>query len=190
MLRIPHHSSYSRLQLLLRTVFGMVYIALPHALPLMVLAVASLLLMPVAWAAILITGSYPRPLFRFEAGLLTWQYRVNARLYNLADGYPPFGLNAKDAHVQLSIPFPEQLGRAHLLLKLLLGWLYCGVPHLLVLTVRGFIGLFLMVAAFLTVLIAGRYPEGWHRFNTATLEHALRVRLYLGGMTDTYPSFR
>lgn len=189
MLQVPHRAPYSRIQLLLRVVFGLVYIALPHVFPLMVLAVVSLLLMPVAWAAILITGKYPRPLFDFEVRLLTWQVRVNARLNNLADGYPPFGLKAVDRHVSVEIPFPARLSRPHLVLKLLLGWLYCGIPHLLVLTVRCIATLLLMVLAFITVLILGRYPEAWHRFNVGTMEHVLRVRLYLGGMTDEHPPF-
>lgn len=187
MLKIPHRPSYSRIQLLLRVVFGLVYIALPHAIPLMVLAVVSLLLMPVAWVAVLFTGKYPRQLFNLETGLLTWQIRVNARLNNLADGYPPFGLKAVDSHVKVGIPYPERLNRQHLVLKLLFGWLYCGVPHLLVLTLRSIGTLLLMLLAFITVLILGRYPEAWHRFNVGTMEHTLRFRLYMGGMTDEYP---
>ncbi len=189
MLSIPHLSSYSRLQLVLRMVFGMVYIALPHAFPLMVLAVASVLLMPVAWAAVLLTGRYPRALFDFEVGLLAWQYRVNASLYNLVDGYPAFGLRADAGPVQLSVPFPERLGRLHLLLRLTLGWAYCALPHALMLLVKGLLMLPVMAVAAVAVLISGEYPKVLHRFCVNTLNHSLRARLYMGGMTDTYPSF-
>jgi hypothetical protein len=190
MLSIPHISSYSRLQLVLRMVFGMLYIALPHALPLMVLAVASVLLMPVAWAAVLLTGRYPRALFDFEVGLLAWQYRVNASLYNLVDGYPAFGLRTDAGPVHLSVPFPERLGRLHLLLKLTLGWAYCALPHALMLLGKGLLMLPAMAVAAVAVLISGAYPKVLHRFCVNTLNHALRVRLYMGGMTDTSPSFR
>ncbi len=190
MLHISHQQSYSRLQLLVRVVFGMLYIALPHALPLVVLAVASVLLMPVAWAAILFKGIYPRALFDFEVGLLAWQYRVNASLYNLVDGYPAFGLRADEGPVQLSVPFPQHLSRPHLLMKLTLGWAYCALPHALMLLVKGLLMLPAMVVAALAVLISGACPKVLHRFCVNTLNHALRVRLYMGGMTDSYPSFR
>jgi hypothetical protein len=40
-----------------------------------------------------------------------------------------------------------------------------------------------------SVLVTGKYPLPFHRFSLATLRHAMRVRLYTGGMTDVYPSF-
>ncbi|MCF8257017.1 MAG: DUF4389 domain-containing protein [Flavobacteriales bacterium] len=189
-LTIAYQEEYSRVQLLLRVAFGVVYIALPHAIPLMVLAVVSLMLMPAAWVAVLLTREYPRALFDFEVALLRWQMRVNARLNNLTDGYPAFGLKAKDERVSVEIPYPEQLSRSHLLLKLCFGWLFCALPHIVVLIPRGIVTVLLMTLAFFTVLLMGRYPESWHRFNVGTMRHVLRVRLYLGGMTDTYPAFR
>ena len=188
-LHIAHLPHYSRLQLVVRMVAGVWYIMLPHALPLAVLAVVSVVLMPVAWVAILVSGRYPKALFAYEVGLLSWQMRVNARLLNLVDGYPAFGLQATDAHVALVIPMPHHLNRGHLLLKLLLGWAYCGIPHGAVLLLRGMVGLVVMTLAFCTVLVAGRYPQAWHAFMVSTLRHSLAVRLYMGGMTDHYPAF-
>jgi hypothetical protein len=115
--------------------------------------------------------------------------RVNARLLNLADGYPAFGLHAMDPLVQVEIPYPAKLGRMHLVVKLLFGWVYCGIPHAVVLFIRALLGFVLMVLAFVTVLFAGQYPKAWHNYGVASMLHLLRVRLYMGGMTDAYPSF-
>jgi hypothetical protein len=145
--------------------------------------------MPVAWLAILITGRYPRPFFVFEVGLMAWQCRVNASLYNLVDGYPAFGLRAADQSIVLSMPYPEQMNRMHLMLQLLLGWAYCGIPHGAVLLLKAMVMAPTMALAVLAVLVTGRYPEPLHSFCASTLAHALRVRLYMGGMTDRYPFF-
>jgi hypothetical protein len=189
MVEITHQPSYSRVQLLLRMAFGPIYIMMPHGLVLLPLALISIVLMPVAWGSILITGAYPKALFDFESNLLRWQMRVNARLLNLVDGYPAFGLHAMDPLVQVEIPYPAKLGRMHLVVKLLFGWAYCGIPHAVVLFIRALLGFVLMVLAFVMVLLAGSYPIAWHSYGVASMLHLLRVRLYMGGMTDAYPGF-
>jgi hypothetical protein len=189
MVEITHQPSYSRVQLLLRMAVGPIYIMMPHGLVLLPLALVSMVLMPVAWGSILITGTYPKALFDFESNLLRWQMRVNARLLNLVDGYPAFGLHTMDPLVQVEIPYPAKLGRMHLVVKLLFGWAYCGIPHAVVLFIRALLGFVLMVLAFVTVLLAGSYPKAWHSYGVASMLHLLRVRLYMGGMTDEYPGF-
>lgn len=48
----------------------------------------------VAWLAILITGRYPRGLFRFGVGVLRWYQRQVAYLLLLRDEYPPYSIKA------------------------------------------------------------------------------------------------
>ena len=69
--------------------------AIPHYLVLLVLTVASMVAVVIAWFAVAITGRYPRPLFDFIVGFLRWNYRVIAYAFLLAtDKYPPFRLRA------------------------------------------------------------------------------------------------
>ena len=54
---------------------------------------ASLIVVVIAWSAILFTGRYPRGMFGFVEGVLRWEQRVIAYAFVLVtDAYPPFSL--------------------------------------------------------------------------------------------------
>ena len=91
-LTIQHQESYSRGELLLRTFFGWIYIIIPHAFILLFVSLWGAILQFVAFWVILFTGRYPQSMFEFQVGLMKWNLRVSARLYNISDGYPAFGL--------------------------------------------------------------------------------------------------
>ena len=68
-------------------------LALPHFLVLIVLLVAAVVAVVIAWFAILLTGRYPRPLFDFVVGVGRWCLRVGSYTFLLVtDRYPPFSL--------------------------------------------------------------------------------------------------
>lgn len=67
--------------------------AIPHFLVLVVLSVAALVSVLIAWFAILFTGRYPRGLFEFVVGVGRWWLRVEAyAILLVTDRYPPFSL--------------------------------------------------------------------------------------------------
>jgi hypothetical protein len=69
-------------------------LALPHYIALTFLHVAVVVVVVIAWFAILFTGSYPRGLFDFVVGVLRWSLRVNLYAFLLTtDRYPPFRLS-------------------------------------------------------------------------------------------------
>jgi hypothetical protein len=68
-------------------------LAIPHYLVLVVLDIAALVVVIVAWFAILFTGRYPRGMFDFVEGVIRWHNRVIAYAWVLVtDRYPPFRL--------------------------------------------------------------------------------------------------
>jgi Domain of unknown function (DUF4389) len=69
------------------------FLAIPHYVVLVFLALGAVVAVIIAWFAILFTGRYPRGLFDFVEGVLRWQNRVAGYAFLLVtDQYPPFRL--------------------------------------------------------------------------------------------------
>ena len=188
-LSVKLQESYSRGELILRAFFGWLYIMLPHIFVLMFVGIWSSILTFISWWSILFTGRYPQSFFEFQVGLMQWNIRLNARMLNLSDGYPAFGLHGTDDQTSLEVPYPESLSRGLAIIKFLFGVIYVGLPHGLFLFFRLIWGSILSFLAFWVVLFTGSYPESWHTFNVNTIRWSTRVSLYLGFMTDDYPPF-
>jgi Domain of unknown function (DUF4389) len=68
-------------------------LAIPHYIVLFFLDIAVLVVVIVAWFAILFTGRYPRGMFDFVEGVIRWHNRVIGYALTLVtDKYPPFRL--------------------------------------------------------------------------------------------------
>jgi hypothetical protein len=186
---IKHAESLSRGELLLRTIFGVIYIYLPHGFLLFFVSLWGAVLGFISWWTILFTGRYPQSFFEYQVGLLRWSTRIRARQFNLTDGYPAFGIDSTDEAITIDVEYPASLSRGTLLLRAFFGWLYVLIPH-------GFCLFFIAIAAmvanfigFWAILFTGKLPEGIHNFVVGFLRWSTRVNLYIGNMTDTYPPF-
>ena len=186
---IAHQESYSRGQLLLRTFFGFIYIMIPHMFVLFFMYIAAGILRFIAWWAVLFTGKYPKNFFEFQLSLLRWGTRLNARVLNLADGYPAFGTSAVDNQIVVDVAYPEKSSRGLLFLRLFFAPFYVGIPHFFCLFFRIIACYFTVFIAWWAVLFTGKYPTGMHSFVVGTLRWGMRVVIYLSFMTDTYPPF-
>ena len=188
-LTITHQESYSRIELLLRTFFGWLYMAIPHGIILMFLALLSGILTFVAFWVVLITAQYPKGMFEFQSGFIYWGIRLRARLMNLSDGYPAFELHPMDKYITLDMPHPEKQSRILLLLRLFFGWLYVGIPHGFLLFFRAIATFVIVFLAWWAVLFTGRYPVSFHTYATGLVRWSTRVNLYMLFLTDDYPPF-
>ena len=68
-------------------------LAIPHFIVLFFLYIAAIVVIVLAWFAILFTGRFPRGMFDFVAGVIRWHNRVvGYALILVTDRYPPFSL--------------------------------------------------------------------------------------------------
>ena len=187
---VEYPESLSRLHLLLKTFLGWIYAGIPHGIILYVYGIVVSLLSLVAFIVILVKGTYPRSLFDIAVGYYRWEARLSAYLGLMTDKYPPFSNDEEPGYpVMLHIEYPESLSRLHAVLKFFLGWLYAGIPHVLILML---FGLFLGIAGifvWFAILFTGRYPRGLFDLAVGYNRWATRLSAYLNFMRDEYPPF-
>ncbi len=188
-LTVTHQESYSRGLLILRTLFGWVYIGIPHYFLLFFVGIWSAILGFLAFWVCLFKGSYPRNFFDFQVKYMNWSHRVQASLQNLMDEYPAFLPRGTSSAAYIEVPYPERVSRGLVIVRLLFGFIYVLIPHGVCLFGRGIATAVLSFLAWWAVLFTGKYPERWHAFNVGTLRWGTRVSLYLGYYTDLYPPF-
>jgi hypothetical protein len=69
-------------------------LAIPHYIVLIFLWIAAIVVVIIAWFAILFTGRYPKGMFDFVQGVIRWGARVVGYAFVLVtDKYPPFSLS-------------------------------------------------------------------------------------------------
>ena len=182
-------------------------LAIPHFILLIPLWIAFVVVVIVAFFAILITGRYPRTLFDFNVGVLRWSWRVGFYSHSAlgTDRYPPFTLHdVPDYPARLEVEYPASLSRGLVLVKWVLalphllvvgvfvggGWAaWAGMGGELLLTSGGLVGLLVLFAG-VALLFTGRYPKSLYDFVLGMNRSVFRVAAYCALMTDAYPPFR
>ncbi|MBF6600807.1 MAG: DUF4389 domain-containing protein [Dehalococcoidia bacterium] len=89
LLTIPPAERQSRFRLFVR-----ILAFVPNQIALQFVILGALFTTFIAWWAILLTGRYPRGLFRFAVGVMRWQDRLWCYLFLLRDEFPPYSINA------------------------------------------------------------------------------------------------
>lgn len=185
---IKKQESYSRGELLLRSFFGWIYILIPHYFVLIAYSFVVMFMSYWVFFSILFTRKFPKTAFDFIVKFQQYSLRLNARFFNLSDGYPPFGLDVHEPNIQYDMPYTPEIKRRRLLVRVFFGIILL-FPHIIVLYVR-LIGLMIVnFIAFWAVLFTGQYPDGMFKFTVETLRYSQRVGNYLTFYTDEYPPF-
>ena len=191
--QVKYPEKLSRGILLLRALFGTIYVMIPHGFMLGIYGIGAGFLLFFSWWTILFTGKYPQGWFNYLVGYQRYYLRVMLYMMYMTDQYPPFGLKddvpGYDA-CSYTVDYPETLSRGTLLLKTLFGSLYVMIPHGFCLFFVGIGASFLSFFAWWAILFTGKYPENWFKYMTRFMRWGLRVAAYMSFyMTDKYPPF-
>ena len=88
-----------------------------------------------------------------------------------------------------NVDYPEKLSRGLLILKVLFGWLYVGIPHGIILILYQIAASVITFIAFWAILFTGKYPKGMFEFVVGYMRWGMRVNTYLTLLRDEYPPF-
>ena len=84
-------------------------LAIPHYFALVFLGIGALVVLVIAFFAVLFTGDYPRGMFDYLLGVQRWALRVSAYVLLMVDEYPPFTLDDDPSYpARLEIAYPEE----------------------------------------------------------------------------------
>jgi hypothetical protein len=135
---------------------------------------------------IVVRQKYPRWWFDWNLELQRFSNRVTAYLALMDDRYPSTD-DQQSVHLDYAYPdVRRDLNRWLPLVK----W-FLAIPHLLILIVLNLAVVLVVVAAWVAILVTGRFPrglfgyvEGVFRWNNRVIGYALTL------VTDAYPPFR
>tara|TARA_Y100001954_G_C15598430_1_gene496731 strand:+ start:73 stop:693 length:621 start_codon:yes stop_codon:yes gene_type:complete len=185
---IKHQESYNRGELILRSFCGGLYILLPHNFLLIFIQIGLMFINIGRFWIILFTGKWPEGMHSYAVKTQRYGLRVSARMLNLSDGYPKFGLSGTDDNTDFDIEHKESYSRGRLIVRGLFGPLLA-FPHIFVLAFKLIGVYFVLFISWWAVLFTGKYPKGMHNFVVGVLRHNARLGNYLYFLSDGYPSF-
>lgn len=91
--------------------------------------------------------------------------------------------------ITFDVEYPEKLSRGWVVLKMLFGWLYVGIPHGIILWLYGIAVGIVTFIAFWVILFTGKFPRGMYDFVVGYMRWSLNVGVYLSLLRDEYPPF-
>ena len=137
----------------------------------------------VSWFTILISREHIAGIRAYTKFYVRWRVRALSYLMLLQDQYPPLG----DAPYPSSVTIvdPERArDRLSVGLRIVLA-----IPHFIVLVFLMTAFWMTTIAAWIAIVISGRYPKGLYEFGVGALQWLVRVEAYLLLLIDEYPPF-
>lgn len=166
------------------TAFFRLIVVIPWLIVAYIYMIAQLVVVLIAWFAILILGRFPEGMYNFVGGVLRFTQRVNGFTYLQTDEWPPFGIGQDPAYpIRVNIhPPAARQSRLKTLFRLILAIPLMVVAHLVSYAL-------MMVAAisWLTIVFRGYQPAAIHNALAFLMGWSTRASSYVLLMRDEYP---
>ena len=167
------------------TTFFRLILAIPHILLLYGWAIVTLVLVVVAWFAIVITGRYPPGLYDLNARFVLYATQVTGYLSFLTDDYPAFG-GGEDYPVRMTFAGPlDPYSRLKTGFRFILA-----IPIAILRYVAGIALEVGALFAWIVIVITAKQPQGLQELLVLAESFIARTDAYLLLLTETYPPLR
>lgn len=166
------------------TTFFRLIVAIPWLFVSIFYGLAAMIVVLVAWFALIILGRFPNGMYRFVGGVLRFQMRVTAFISLQTDEWPPFGLGDEPAYpvrVRIAPPAARQ-SRLKALFRLILAF-----PLMVLAYPFSYLQQFIASIAWLTIVFRGYQPAGIHNALAFTNGWLTRANAYMLLLRDEYP---
>jgi len=166
------------------TTFFRLIVAIPWLIVSYFYAIAALVVVVIAWFAILFTGRYPEGMYNFVGGVLRFTQRVNAFMYLQTDEWPSFGLK-DDPNYPVRINFAPpaaKQSRAKAFFRIILVLPLLFMSYLFSLLLQG-----IVLVAWIAIVFRGYQPAAIHNALAYTMSWTTRFSAYAMLMRDEYP---
>lgn len=156
------------------TTFFRLLIAIPHVILSYIYNLIATVLAFIAWFVLLFTGRWPVGMYNFVAGAVRFQTRVSGYVMLATDPYPPF-----DADDHPEYPLRVKIGppkQSYSRLKVFFRGFFV-MPAYIVALLLSIVANFVVLFAWLAILITGRQVEVFQNFLRLTLEWTLKAHV-------------
>jgi hypothetical protein len=144
----------------------------------------------VTWIPVLLTGRFPGWGYSIIGGYYRWYIRVISYQYLMVGPYPPF---SPTAPYPVEVDFDPDTRINQLWGIPILGILVrslLAIPHYFVLAFLGIAVYFVILVAWIAVLVNGRYPQVGYDIVGGFFRWSMRVSGWILLMAGPYPPFR
>jgi uncharacterized protein DUF4389 len=167
------------------TTFFRWLLVIPHFIVVTFYGLAAVVVVIVAWFAILFTGRWPRGMYDFVAGFLRYATAVYGYWYLLTDKYPPFGPDVGAYPVRLNIAPPkDEYSRLKVLFRIILA-----IPPYIIAYAMGIVAQVGAFLAWFAIVVLGRQPKGLQDMIVLGLSYQQRAYAYMALITEDWPPF-
>ena len=168
------------------TVFFRALMVIPHLVWTCFYGIAFLVVVVLAWFAIVFTGRWPAAMYDFAAGFLRFVARLTAYCYLVVDVYPPFdGGEHPEYPVQLVVAPPKaEYSRVKALFRIILA-----IPVYVIQYVFSIWLAVVAIALWFVGVITGSTPPALTEAMRMPMAYYLRANAYFYLVTEDWPPF-
>lgn len=180
---VTYEADYQRERNRLTTFFRLI-VAIPWLIVGYVYVLAQMVVVFIAWFAILFVGRFPEGMYNFVGGILRFMERVNGFMYLQTDEWPPFGIGEDPSYpirVNFHPPAARQ-SRVKTFFRLILV-----IPLLFLSYAVSYALMAVAAISWLTIVFRGYQPAAIHNALAYLNGWNTRASAYMFLMRDEYP---